>query len=695
MKNIKTILPLAFAVALLGMAQLWLQPVERPGEYEYESGEEETNLMGRVMGRFHQEWLMTHDPATGIVPRQRLIQAYKTAQLRRQDLSSKSGIIPLLWEERGPNNVGGRTRGLMFDANDPSGQTVWAAGVSGGLWRCDDITAGTPSWTNIDDFFSTLAITTIAQDPTTTNIMYFGTGENGFGNADAVQGLGIWRSLDGGATWAPIPFTLNNVNFRSVNKVLVDGSGDVFAATTAGLFQMDNTTEIWTKVLGLGAGAGGDQVQDIEIAADGTMYAAINSDGIYQLPVSGSWGQLTDSDFPASGFARIELAVAPSDANTVYAAFATTTSNSQSTCLGVFVTTDAGGDWTAGSCPMNLGVFCWYAYIMAVDPNDPTRVWLGDVNLFVSGDSGNNWTQVTGVHADHHALVYRPGSSDEMIYGNDGGVYRSTDASAANPTLVQRNSSYNVTQFYTVALHPGAANDTILGGTQDNGTQRFDCSGLCNTDQPTGNDGAFCFIDADNPQIQITGSQNRLFFISTDGGANFNTLISGDGNGTLFITPAAYDSDNDIFYFSDGNDTLGRITSVGVANTTTFDNIPQFGNRRISTFRVSPNTPNRLFVGTTGGGLLRIDNAQNAGATTVTPLTTPFTTFVSSIDVEDGDDMHLLAMASAYGVNSVFESTAGGTTWDSVEGDLPDMPVRWGMFHPADATQALLATELG
>ena len=654
---------------------------------EIHEEEEEEAKMEMTMGRFDQEWLMTHDPETATIPRGRLYKAYKIAQKRRQQLAQKSGIIPIFWEERGPDNVGGRTRGLLIDANVPGGDRVWAAGVSGGLWRCDDIDASPPTWVSIDDFFSNMAINTIAQDPSNTNNLYFGTGEWGVYTA-GVLGMGVWRSTDGGNNWAKMTSIFASSD-PCINKMLVDNTGTIYAATDAGLFQYDAVNDDWILFLGNGAGSLGNNVQDLEIATDGTIYAAIQGDGIYRFQ-GGMWGILSDATLPSNGFSRIEITTSPSSPNVIYAAMET-----GGNCMGVFSSGDSGDSWTARTCPMNLGPFCWYAFIMAVDPNDPARIWLGDVNLFVSPDAGDNWTQVVSHgHVDHHAMAYRNGDSDMLVLGNDGGVYLSDDASAAVPTFNDKNNGYNVTQFYTNALHPDAGEDYYLGGTQDNGTQRFTCAGICSTDTPTGNDGAFCFIDQDNPDIQITGSQRRVFFISTNGGGSFGNLLGGNSN-ALFITPADYDSANDILYFSDGQDTLGRISDVGGTNTPTFEVVNQLGGGRASTITVSPNTANRIFVGSQNGQILQIDNADMVGAMAVTTLTTPFSTFVSCIDVEVGNDMHLLATTSNYGEISIYESTDGGTTWENVEGNLPDMPVRWCLFHPFDPNQSLIATELG
>jgi hypothetical protein len=86
-----------------------------------------------------------------------------------------------------------------------------------------------------------------------------------------------------------------------------------------------------------------------------------------------------------------------------------------------------------------------------------------------------------------------------------------------------------------------------------------------------------------------------------------------------------------------------------------------------------------------------------------TPLNlVPAGSYVSSIDVDPADAAHILVTLSNYGVTSVFESKNGGTSFSSIEGNLPDIPVRWGMFVPASASidginpgGILLGTEVG
>ena len=284
-----------------------------------------------------------------------------------------------------------------------------------------------------------------------------------------------------------------------------------------------------------------------------------------------------------------------------------------------------------------------------------------------------------------------------MVFGNDGGVYRCTDGSVGTPTLSNKNNTYNVTQFLSTALHPDAGNNYILGGTQDNGTQRFSSAGINSTSQPSGagGDGGYSFIDQDNANVQIAAYVNRLFFVSTDGGANFSDLTTTNGP-SLFITPAEYDDAGNVFYYSCNADTLGRRANVGGGGSETFERITAFGGARASALTISPNTANRLFVGTENGNFVRIDQADQPGAITVTALTSPRAAYISCIVVEPGNDNHLLATCSNYGPpGQIFESTDGGLNWTNLTNDFPDMPVRWAMFHPFNHDQVLLATELG
>jgi hypothetical protein len=494
-------------------------------------------------------------------------------------------------------------------------------------------------------------------------------------------------------------FTLGNSNFNWVNKVLVDSNGDIYAATsTGGVQYSDDGGTSFAAILANGIdGAITNRVDDIEIAANGDIYAGLRNDGIFKLAAGASnWVKLTNS-LPTSGYGRVEITSAPSDAQTVYVAFADTTSANNGGCLGVYQSTNGGTNWTAKTVPANIGGQCWYDFIMAVDPNDDSRVWLGGVRLFVSDNDGDTWTQAGYDHVDHHAIVYRPGNSDEMILGNDGGVERSTNGSAGTPSFTPKNDGYNVTQFYAIALNPTAGSNEMIGGTQDNATPVFSAPGLGSTSCVLCCcDGGWAHIDQDDPSIQIASTQNGSFSLSTGGsGGAFNNIVPGDADARFFITPSGYDSESNVLYFNDAVDTFGRVVDIAGSNTVSFEPVPGFGGAQVSAFGISPNTDDRVFMGLSNGRVFQIDNADVAGGITAINLNAPAVGFTSSIAVEPGDDLHLVITYSNYGVVSIWETVDGGINWRNVEGNLPDMPVRWVMFHPFDPEQALIATELG
>ncbi|HVG42589.1 MAG TPA: hypothetical protein VM888_13335, partial [Chitinophagaceae bacterium] len=164
----------------------------------------------------------TADPFTLSVPTERLVKAFEQIKAQEATNATAADVNNITWNERGPSNVGGRTRALMIDPNDPSRKTVWAGSVGGGLWKNTNVE--TNSWTKINDYLDVLAISTLAFNPGNTKQFYFGTGE-GWNNADAQRGAGIWESLDAGTTWSRIPSTTNN-NFYYVNKIAVAPNGD-------------------------------------------------------------------------------------------------------------------------------------------------------------------------------------------------------------------------------------------------------------------------------------------------------------------------------------------------------------------------------------------------------------------------------------------------------------------------------------
>lgn len=680
--------------------------------------------------RLRHDFFMTFDPFLGYVPHDRRLKALKIAKTRIAN--NKNPISGVSWQEHGPTNFGGRTRALMYDPNDSENayKKVWGGGVSGGLWFTDDITDAGESWQRVDDFWSNIAISCIAYDPSSTQVFYVGTGE-GYFNLDAVEGGGIWKSSNGGTTWsnvlAPGPSTWATLAAYFVQDIEVASNGVVFASckgyyrNTGGILKSINGGTSWSVVLAPYTGTGllssnptmYDWATDIEIASNGDIYAAfgIETKGkIYKSTNGGTnWTDVT----PATGGYRIEIAVAPSNPLVVYAVAGKQSGSGYDDVAWFKKSTNGGSSWSTISTPLYMEQSCsygtdhftngqaWYNLILAVKPDNPDYVLAGGIDLHLSTDGGSNWDIVsfwTGackqqVHADQHAIEFHPTDADQAIFGNDGGVYF-TDNADLNTILSisSRNMGFNVTQFYSCAMKNSVGSNYYLAGAQDNGSHKFTDANLNETFEVTGGDGGFCFIDQDNPNYQLTSYVYNNWRRSTDGGASFTNITSSSSG--WFINPADYDNSADILYSAAGVNQYYRIS--GISGTITATTVSAtLGGAYASAVTVSDYTSNAIFIGTHNGQIFKITNAN--ATPTVTDLDGSNTLPVGHIAcIEVGQsDNQLLVTYSSYGILQIYETVDGGTNWINKTGLLPDMPIRFALYNPDNRNEVLIATEVG
>ena len=159
-------------------------------EMEREEMEEEESMEDRFIQQFEQ----LKDPATGDIPKERLVLANAyTKALKRSAINSRT--TALNWQERGPvydfvgpsngntRGSGGYTAGIVVTAlvdlaADPNGNVVFAGSTTGGLWRCTNFLSNTPpDWQPVTDFSPNISVASICQDPTNPSTMYLATGD--------------------------------------------------------------------------------------------------------------------------------------------------------------------------------------------------------------------------------------------------------------------------------------------------------------------------------------------------------------------------------------------------------------------------------------------------------------------------------------------------------------------------------------
>ena len=272
----------------------------------------------RIDGAIQDYLFTSSDVDLGIIPYDKLFAAIDEGQ-RRVNAPSRSrsmsgNIADAVWRERGPSNRGGRTRAIMIDESDPARNRIWVGGVSGGLWRTEDITQEDPQWVKLGIYFESLSISDIVQDPNDFNTIYVSTGESYTGD---VQGAGIFRSTDDGATWTLLPSTANSV-LSTVNEMYVHTNGDIYVASAyGGLLRSHDDGSTWEKVIGTGlAGSSSDNIHDLYfIESNQTFY--ISDDFAIFKSTTGDRADWTKISLTQNGFPnnvnRVEFTICPGD----------------------------------------------------------------------------------------------------------------------------------------------------------------------------------------------------------------------------------------------------------------------------------------------------------------------------------------------------------------------------------------------
>ncbi len=369
----------------------------------------------------------------------------------------------------------------------------------------------------------------------------------------------------------------------------------------------------------------------------------------------------------------------------------------------------------------------YYDLVIVTDPTNDATVYVGGIDLFRSTNSGSTWTQiskwsnnnqlatlsVSQVHADQHAIVFNPKDNNQIAFGNDGGIYFC--ANKANVTtytgISVRNNRYNVTQFYDAKMNPTKTNSTeeILAGAQDNGTRRFTGAPLANNLYSDayydGGDGAFVEFDDNNLYKINSYVYNNHYLYHAASNSKVDLIDAPDNDSGHFINEAALDRNLDIFYSYANQDattnevTLNRVTGLSSNNPFYLDKskiyMGIFSDEDVSYLSVSPYqaTSTTLMVGFDNGRLFKVANA-NLSSPTITELTVPFLGAISDIQYGTNDN-EIIVTISNYNTDSVFYTTDGGTTWNSKEGNLPDMPIRSALMNPENKNEVILGTELG
>lgn len=637
----------------------------------------------------------------------------------------KAGF-PLIWEESGPDNVGGRCRTILIDRKNPN--TLYAAGVSGGIFKS---TNGAGSWSALDDALPTLAFQSSCQ--TINGTIYFGSGENagsfgggGDNEGSSFPGEGIFKSTDG-KTFTQLSTTLS---FNQVNSMASAPDKNVaYAGTNTNLKYSDDEGATWKNVFT-------GSCRDVKVASNGTVLAYMGNK-IYRSTtptVSGSYVAATGITI-TGGFNRLVIGISPQDPNYVYV-LGSTAGFPSNNFGGLFQSTDGGATFNlivpAGSKifnPLNQGAGGQgdYDLCVAVHPRDKKRVFMGAVVMAEWTESLGATRVYNGTHADQHWITFDTVSSPMRMYvGCDGGVYRSINDKFT--MLSEYNIGFNVTQFYGIAA---SADGDIIGGTQDNGTLYINKIG---TEKKRaypiyGGDGFRCEISTKNRSSFIVEGYFGNIGRSQNKGSAFGHILDNRivrykfEDGTLQLDPKGTYINapfNTAIKLSE-NDTLSRLY-VGANDGVwlvqhLFDNSASPSWFKISSlvaaFVIETSYDGRYVFAARSGQVIRIkvpmqnlDTMKNLDSRFVYPgITSDNITgnlpgrFITGIGVDRGDSNRLIVTMGNYGnTNYIYyteNALAPVPTWKAIQGNLPSMPVYDAEFVYDNPNMVVIGTEFG
>ena len=649
---------------------------------------------------------------TGTVKPDGLIRAIeqRAAIIQRAALAGTNaqpvaGIGPGQWTALGPGNIGGRVRAIAIHPTVAG--TMWAGSVAGGIWKTVN---GGASWTPVNDFAGNLSISSIVISHANPNVMYASTGE-GFFNADAVRGAGIFQSTDGGVTWTQLPSTNPTLgtHWYYINRLVMHPSNAniLLAATNQGLYRSTDGGTTWSL-----RSSALQRVPDVQFnPLDGNravLGSASDTNGslMYSTDAGATW---LASNLNVSG--RGEIAFSR-QAGVVYASVDMNSGM-------IYRSADNGATWALQATLGHLGNQGWYDNALWVDPVNSSHLIAGGIDLFRSIDGGLSWTQISqwfnvgsgSVHADHHVIVNSPGydgSTNRTVYfGNDGGVYKAQDITAITSPVTgwtPLNNGLAITQFYSGAGHNGP-NGRIIGGTQDNGSLRNAPAGT-NWSAFFGGDGGASAIDPTDGNY-IYGEYVRLqIHRSTNGGATQSSYIwtgIADANNpsrSNFISPFVLDPSDPNTMIA-GGQSVWRSTNVKAATPTWTSIMGATGGGGWSSFTsaiaVTPQNSSVLWIGKNGGQLYKSVNGTIASPTwtQMGADTLPTGRQLLAIHVDSTNANVVYVGFGGYSQANLWKSTDGGTTWASIGGTLPESPIRSVTTSPLNPSRVYAATEVG
>lgn len=647
------------------------------------------------------------------------------------------------WSFMGPNSVASSDKGVgrvNRIAFHPTNENIlYAASATGGLWISSD--AGS-SWFSYSEGIPNMTLSGVAVHHTNPNILYILTGDadSYFGGARAQfaygkSSTGVLKSFDGGFTWYQTALNWAETDGILGYKLLMHPTDPdiLFIAASNGIWRTVNGGNSWTLV----DNTAGFFDMEFQPGNPSVVYASgtTNTDVVFKrstntgLSFSTAYSRVRQND--ASN--RSAIAVTPANAAIVYLLLGPATG--AGSFHGVYRSTDGGLNFTQRSTTPNiLGRTSdgsdaddqeHYDLALAVSPTSSASLACGGIRLWTSTNSGTSFTfrdngasATNYYHVDIHDLAYHPLNNSKLYMCADGGVYLSTDNGA---TWTSKNNGLAITQYYKIAHNPNTVfnlGNIMIGGTQDNGTNKRLSSGSTAFEKISGADGMDCFIDPDGAAVYVVSYQLGEFLYSTNSGSSFEFVCNESTlENTLnipvtsrWLTPVAEVTGNTT-QFVMGYSPVMLATRV-TTGTYAFSAIGRQANRATvdgrSFVKTARGNANRIFAGFNKYTGTDGDDDANIIWTTTNQGSSwneiyyeednngaPVTDM--AFNPSNGNEIWLTFGGYTAG-RKVLYSPDGGTTIVNVSGSLPNVPINCIVYDGSNGTiddRIYIGTDIG
>jgi photosystem II stability/assembly factor-like uncharacterized protein len=592
----------------------------------------------------------------------------------------------------------GRISSIARDPHTPS--TLYVGAATGGLWRSVDDGA---TWAPLTDDLPVLGVSDIVVHPTQPDTLYLVTGDTDGNRRRTVSySVGLLRTYDAGESWQQMGLTaLPEERTIFTRLVLYPGAPDtMIAASLDGLYRSEDGGDTWSVV------AAGGEWYDLEVdPSDGSRWtAAAAGVGIYQSADGGrSWDQRTNG-LPSTGFNRIAVAIAPSDPDTIYALYADDTAPFYTGMYGVYRTDDGGLTWQE-----------------TIGPNSGGPNLLG-WNEDGSDTGGQGWFAL--------ALDVDPNDAGTVFVGSVN-VWRSQNAGEAGSWNIIGYWYFSMTEYIHADHHVFEFLGDKLYVGNDGGLYRFesdetwtDLSNMLVISQVYR---VGVYQGSAEPDLLLAGIQDNGTKLLD--GTEWTAEIGGDG-----FEPIIDPSNPDYMYGQVYYSQVYRSVDGGVnwypANDNVFD--AGFG-YWISPLVLDPANPQVLYRGARGihrsddravtwenlTGILTDEYVHNIAIAPSNPQVLYANDWIGNlfVSVDGGDSWNTrstpglkvtslaidpadpavlyASLGDFHDGEKVYRSEDSGETWTNVSGELPNAPANTIVVHPANPDHLYLGTDIG